>query len=382
MDSTRTDTQNGRVTGHGQHGRVLSQSLVKATEPAPATMQPSPDHPLKGVTAALAPLCGITDAIFRRICLDRGAHMVTTEMISSEGFVRNSDHIRALSNLDMSEGPLSLQIFGSDPDNMAETAAILSSVQPKFLDMNFGCPVRKIVSKNGGSAVLKDAKLLHRICKKVVARSEVPVSAKIRSGWDKPTSENLRELGRAIEDAGVSAVAIHARTRKQAFQGKANWELIRILKDEVSIPVIGNGDVVDAESYMRMRAETGCEAVMIGRGAIGNPWVFEEINAAIEGREYTPPTPQERVHVLLDHVRLAVKHLGEPNGLVLTRKIMAAYLKRLRGVREIRGELMTCVRLADLEDLMARYLDKLDADAAAHDSDIGDDSVSFEEAAC
>ena len=381
MESTTEETKS-RITGHGSRGRIHSQELVRDTEPAPGALRPHADHPLQGVNAALAPLCGITDSIFRRICLDRGADMVTTEMISSEGLVRNSDHIRALSNLDMSEGPLSLQIFGCDPENMAESAAILSQVQPKFLDMNFGCPVRKIVTKNGGSAILKDPKLLHRICKKVVARSEVPVSAKIRSGWDKPTSENLRTIGRAIEDAGVSTVAIHARTRKQAFQGKANWELIRILKDEVSIPVIGNGDVVDAESYFKMKEETGCDAVMIGRGAIGNPWVFEEIRAAVEGREYKPPTPADRVLVLLDHVRLAVSYLGEPNGLVLTRKIMAAYLKRLPGVRELRGELMTCVRLADLEVMMEKYLERLDRDARVTDSNSGDAGESFEQAAC
>jgi len=345
-------------------GERGSRDLVAATAPAPAGLRAPAEDPLNGVRVALAPLCGITDAIFRRVCLDRGADMVTTEMISSEGLVRNSARIRSLAHVDMSEGPLSLQIFGADPEVMGESAAILSELGPRFLDMNFGCPVRKIVTKNGGSAVLKDTRLLHRICARVVARSQVPVSAKIRSGWDKSTAATLREVGRAIEEAGVSAIAIHARTKRQAFQGKANWELIRILKDAVSIPVIGNGDVVDAASYFRIKAETGCDAVMVGRGAIGNPWVFEEIHAAISGRDFESPTPRERVRVLLDHVRQAVAHLGEPNGLVLTRKIMAAYLKRLRNVRDLRGKLMTCTRLSDLEELLARYLETLDATAA------------------
>lgn len=336
-----------------------SLDLVDATPPTPPALRPSSHDPLGGVKAILAPLCGITDAIFRRICLDKGADMVVTEMISSEGIVRNSSHIRAIRSLDMSQGPLSLQIFGADPDTMGDAAAVLSELQPRFLDMNFGCPVRKIVTKSGGSAILRDVDLLHRICRRVVERSSVPVSAKIRAGWDKPTAGSLREIGSAIEDAGVSMVSIHARTKKQAFRGRANWELIRELKESVSIPVIGNGDVVDAESYFRIREETGCDAVMIGRGAIGNPWIFEEIRAAEEGRAYTAPTPEARVLALLTHVRLAVESMGEPMGIILTRKVMSAYLKRLPNARELRGRIMTCDRLDALERIFGDYLDHL-----------------------
>ena len=365
-----------------RRARVPSRDLVAAAAPTPERLKPAAGNPLAGVDVALAPLCGVTDSIFRRICLDRGADMVTTEMISAEGLVRNSENIRSLANVDMSEGPLVLQIFGADPEAMGESAAILSDLQPRMLDMNFGCPVRKIVTKNGGSAVLRDAKLLHRICKRVVERSSVPVSAKIRSGWDKSTASDLQEIGRAIEDAGVSVVAIHARTKKQAFQGKANWELIRILKDAVSIPVVGNGDVVDADSYFRIKEQTDCDAVMIGRAAIGNPWVFEEIHAAIDGREFAPPTPQDRVQALLNHVRLAVNDLGEPTGLVLTRKVMLAYLKRLRNARDLRGKLMTCVRLSDLEDTLARYLERLDNEAEVSPVEIHGDNEAFEQATC
>jgi nifR3 family TIM-barrel protein len=339
--------------------RIGCRDTIAKTEPAPASLSPTNAHPLAGVDVVMAPLCGITDSVFRRICLDRGADMVVTEMVSSEGLIRNSKQVRAIRGLDMSQGPLSIQIFGNDPERMGEAAEILSELNPRFLDMNFGCPVRKIVSKNGGSAVLRDPDLLHRICKRVVEKSSVPVSAKIRCGWDKASAGSLEELGSAIEGAGVSMVAVHARTKKQAFKGKANWLLIKQLKEAVSIPVIGNGDVIDAESYFKIRRETGCDAVMIGRGAIGNPWVFNEIKAAIEGREYTPPTHEERVTVLLHHVRQSVARLGEPMGLVLTRKIMAAYLKRLPNARELRGKAMVCDRMDELERMFHNYLEWL-----------------------
>jgi tRNA-dihydrouridine synthase B len=343
---------------------MKSHDLIQATRPAPEILKPALGNPLDGVNVVLAPLCGITDSVFRRICLDRGADMVVTEMISSEGLVRNSGHIRAIRGLDMAEGPLSLQIFGNDPETMGEAAAILSELQPRFLDMNFGCPVRKIVTKSGGSAVLKDVDLLRRICKRVVERSQVPVSAKIRSGWDKATASSLADIGLAIEDAGVSMVTVHARTKKQGFKGSANWSLIEAIRNVVSIPVVGNGDVMNAESYFEIREKTGCDSVMIGRGAIGNPWIFEEIKAAIEGRAYKPPTPRERVEVMLDHVRLAVEEFGEPTGIVLNRKIMAAYLKRLPNARELRGKLMTCETLTDLEALVAAYIAALPDDIA------------------
>lgn len=345
------------------YAMVHCRDIINRTVAMPDALQPSNGDPLEGVRVMLAPLCGITDAVFRKICLDRGADMVVTEMISSEGLVRNSVSIRAVRGLDMSHGRISLQLFGADPETMGEAAAILSELRPRFIDMNFGCPVRKIVSKNGGSAVLKDLARLGGICRRVVRRSRVPVSAKIRSGWDKPTAKTVGDIARTIEDAGVSMIAVHARTKKQGFAGRANWELIRAVKDAVSIPVIANGDVTDAESFQGIRETTGCDAVMIGRGAIGNPWVFEEISAAVNARDYVPPSARERVTVLIDHVRLAVAELGEPTGIVVTRKIMAAYLKRLPGVRELRGRLMTCERLADLEELLASYLDGVGADA-------------------
>lgn len=317
-----------------------------------------------GARVLLAPLCGITTAPFRRICLERGADLVVTEMVSSEAMTRGkSRDCRALHGLDHSDGPLSVQIFGGDPIRMGETAAMLSESGPVYLDMNFGCPVKKIVNGNGGSAVLRDLGLLGRICREVVRRSAVPVSAKIRAGWDRPTGDSVREIARTIEDAGVSMLAIHARTRAQGFTGTANWDLIAHAKDAVSIPVVGNGDVRGAEDVTRMRDHTGCDAVMIGRAAIGNPWIFEEVKARLDGRAWTPPTPRERVAVVVRHIGEAVRLEGEPGGVIASRKVMAAYLKRMPGARGVRGALMQVRTLAEVEDVLGGYLASIGAAA-------------------
>jgi tRNA-dihydrouridine synthase B len=311
-----------------------------------------------GARVILAPLCGVTTAPFRRICLERGADMVVTEMISSEAMTRGKEEdCRAIRGLDGAEGPLSLQIFGGDPVRMGETAARLSELEPEYIDMNFGCPVKKIVNGGGGSAVLREIDLLGNICREVVRRSSVPVSAKIRAGWDRPTGEKVRELACTIEDAGVSMLALHARTRTQGFSGRANWDLIAEAKRALSIPVIGNGDVRSADDVARIAAHTGCDAVMIGRAAIGNPWIFDEVKTRLAGREFTSPSPRERVEVLLRHVTEAVHLDGEPGGVIASRKVMGAYLKRMPGVKSIRGGLMMARTLAELRDLLGGYLD-------------------------
>jgi nifR3 family TIM-barrel protein len=311
-----------------------------------------------GARVILAPLCGVTTAPFRRICLEQGADMVVTEMVSSEAVTRgNEKSCKAIHGLDFNEGPLSLQIFGGDPRRMAETAARYSERGPQYLDMNFGCPVKKIVNGNGGSAVLKDVQLLGDICREVVKRSAVPVSAKIRAGWDRPTGETVRELSRTIEDAGVSMMAIHARTRAQGFSGMANWDLIAEARSAVKIPVVGNGDVRSADDVVRMHAHTGCDAVMIGRAAIGNPWIFNEVKTVLEGRAYVHPTPRERVAVIIRHIEEAVRLEGEPGGVVAARKVMAAYLKRMPGVRETRGKLVQARYRVEVRDILSAYLE-------------------------
>lgn len=326
--------------------------IVAGTAPAPRRPGPAIGGAQEGIRVVLAPLCGFTDAVFRRICFESGADLAVTEMISSEGLVRNSRHIRALRHLDMSDGPLALQIFGADPEAMGRASEILSALAPRFIDLNFGCPVRKVVNQNGGSAILKDTALLGRICRRVVEMSRVPVSAKIRAGWEKATEEGLRGIARVIEDCGVSMITVHARTRTQSFGGRADWSLIKTVKDAVSVPVVGNGDVTDAASYFRMMETTGCDAVMIGRSAIGNPWIFEEIKAAIEGRSYEPPGARERVEKVLSHVRASVERNGEPYGIVTTRRTMTAYLRHIPHAREIRARIMECTDLQELEDVL------------------------------
>jgi len=313
-----------------------------------------------GARVILAPLCGITTAPFRRICLEQGADMVVTEMISSEAVTRGkSEDCRATRGLDMGEGPLSLQIFGGDPARMAETAERLSQRRPEYIDMNFGCPVKKIVNGGGGSAVLREVELLDRICRDVVRRSSVPVSAKIRAGWDRPTGEKVREIARTIEDAGVTMLTIHARTRAQGFSGRANWDLIAEAKQAVSIPVVGNGDVRSADDVARMAEHTGCDAVMIGRAAIGNPWVFQEVKTRLSGGEFISPTPRERVTVLVRHIDEAVRLDGEPGGVIASRKVMAAYLKRMPNSRGLRSGLMQSRTLSEVTDLCGAYLNEV-----------------------
>jgi tRNA-dihydrouridine synthase B len=339
-----------RAISNDYHLTVISVPESTLRAPRLATAARS------GAAAACRPR-GITDAVFRKLCLEHGADMVVTEMISSDAVTRGKiDAVRSLKGLNVGEGPLSLQIFGGDPERMGETAAFLSELEPEYIDMNFGCPVRKIVAQNGGSAVLRDLGLLSRVCREVVRRSRVPVSAKIRAGWDKATGTQIRDIARTIEDAGVSMLAVHARTRKQRFEGRANWELIAEARAAVDVPVVGNGDVSTADAFFEMAEQTGCDAVMVGRGAIGNPWLFSEIRARLEGRDYTPPGPRVRVEVLLDHVRKEVAMDGEPLGIIASRKVMAVYVKHLPGARELRGTMMQITALAALEDLFYAYL--------------------------
>jgi len=311
----------------------------------------------EGIDVALAPLCGISDWIYRRICLEHGADLVFTEMISSDALTRRSGTPRAMRSLTPGQSRLAVQIFGAEPARMAEAAEILSALSPRFIDLNFGCPVRKVVKGNGGAALLRDVPLLERICLAVVKKSRVPVTAKIRTGWEKATPEQVGGIARIIENAGISALTVHARTKVQAFAGKADWEHIRAVKESVSIPVVGNGDVHSADDYLDMRRHTGCDAVMIGRAAIGNPWIFSEIKGRILGIPVSPPSPRERISVLKDQVRESVADLGQPTGIIAMRRVIAAYLKHLPGARELRGVVLRLEHRNEIDAALDHYLE-------------------------
>jgi len=313
-------------------------------------------NPLAGIDLVLAPLAGITDSVFREICRSYGADMTVTEMISAEGIMRHPHRLRAIRNLDACDHPLAIQLFGSDPDVMGCAAAVLSRWGPRFIDLNFGCPVKKVISSNSGAAVLKDPGRLKDICANVVNRSGVPVSIKIRSAWSGTDSRRLELIGRASAETGVSCITLHARSREQAFRGRADWELIRILKESTAVPVVGNGDVKSADDYFEMKTLTGCDAVMIGRAAIGNPWIFAEIKNRLHNKRHAPPSVRERIGALLSHLERTVEAVGEPMGLITSRKISAAYVKYLPNARKLRSRLMQCTRLSQARECAADYL--------------------------
>jgi tRNA-dihydrouridine synthase B len=355
----RSDVKQVKITNL-QTGELASRTPPFQAPPVgtrPSIPAREGEAGLDGIDIALAPLCGISDWIYRRICLEHGADLVVTEMISSDALTRGTGPLRTMRNIERNENRLAVQIFGSDPARMGEAAEILSGLNPRFIDLNFGCPVRKVVKGNGGAALLRDFPLLERICRTVVERSSIPVSAKIRIGWDRAASQQVCRIARIIESAGIQALTVHARTRVQAFAGKADWDYIRAVKEEVSIPVIGNGDVRSVEDYAAMRQHTGCDAVMIGRAAIGNPWIFSEIKGLIRGCPVHPPSPRERIAVLIKQVQDSAADLGEPLGIIAMRRVIAAYLKHLPGAREIRGSVLRFEHREEIEAVLERYME-------------------------
>jgi nifR3 family TIM-barrel protein len=315
---------------------------------------------LDGVRRVLAPLAGLTDRVFRGIAFEFGADMAVTEMVSAVGLLRSSRPLRALLGLGTDEGPLAIQIFGGDPESMGEAARRLSELRPRFVDVNLGCPVRKVVKQGAGAALLKDPERMEAVLRAVVRASRVPVSAKVRIGWDRADPGRFRDLVRRIEDCGVRVLVVHPRTREQGFGGKADWRYIALAKETLSIPVIGNGDVFSAEDYFRMRRETGCDAVMIGRGAVGNPWIFQEIRSREAGLPYAPPTPADRLALMVEHARRSVRLRGEPTGIVAMRRTLAAYVRHLPQARPLRGELMRCTRWEEVRQVVDRYLERME----------------------
>jgi tRNA-dihydrouridine synthase B len=304
----------------------------------------------------LAPLAGVTDAPFRRICREQGAAFVYTEMVSGKGLLYNDKNTEKLLKIYEEEKPVAYQIFGSEPDVIYETAKLLSQRDNATLDINMGCPVPKIVKNGEGSALLKTPELVHEIVRAAVSGAGKPVTVKIRIGWD-ASSINAVEIAKIAEKAGASWVAVHGRTREQFYSGKANWSEIKKVKEALSIPVIGNGDVFSAEDALRMLQETGCDGVMIARGAMGNPWIFRETVALwSKGEKLDPPRLKEKVDMIRRHLSDVIAEKGEYVGVREMRKHITWYLKGVRNSAGIRKEVNTA---KDAEEILA-LLDTLD----------------------
>ena len=304
----------------------------------------------------LSPMAGVTDLPFRLICKEQDCGMLYTEMINAKALCYDDENTKKMLRMDKDEHPVAVQIFGSDPEFMGKAAIIMNQYPNEILDINMGCPAPKVVKNGDGSALLKNPELAAKVLKAVVGNSEKPVTLKIRKGWD-DTCINAVEIAKIAEDCGISAIAIHGRTREQYYSGKADWDIIRQVKENVSIPVIGNGDVFEVEDAINMLNQTNCDAIMIGRGAQGNPWIFKRINHYMQTGEILPePTLEEKINTAKKHLKLAVEEHGEYVAVREMRKHIAWYLKGLRNSARVRDEINKIESYEEVVNKLESYM--------------------------
>lgn len=305
--------------------------------------------------AFLAPMAGIADRAFRELCRNYGAAYTVTEMVSSKGLTMGDRKSAELLTIG-SERPTGAQIFGDDPEIMANAAIKCLEYKPEIIDINMGCPAPKVAMNGGGASLMKKPELAYEITKAVVDAVSLPVTAKIRSGWDE-SSINAVEMAQLIEKAGASAITVHGRTRQQMYSGNVDLDLIYNVKKAVSIPVIGNGDIRDEQSAAIMLEKTGCDAIMIGRGALGNPWLFQKINAYLnECRVIPEPTVTQKMAVMLRHIEKIIGYKGEYTAMREARHHAAYYTKGLRGGAALRKEICSFEHFEQLEELAFRIV--------------------------
>lgn len=307
--------------------------------------------------AGLAPMAGVTDAAMRLLCHETGAAWAVSEMLSAKGWIYSGGKNQATRELLTrlpGEGIAGLQLFGREPEILARAAAELESAGFEFIDLNFGCPAPKITGNGEGSALMREPELIGRIVSAVANATHLPVTAKIRAGWDE-TCVNAPEVARICESSGARAIAVHARTRMQQYSGCADWSIIERVKKSVSVPVLGNGDVRSGADAVNMIAQTGCDGVIVGRAAQGNPWIFAEIRAFLNGEAYTPPTPRERVDMALRHFDLETELHGAKKGLLEMRKHIAWYVSGIPGAAKFRDSINLLVDADAVKDALREF---------------------------